>query len=65
MGKYARRTVQLGDLVVAAFNKAAQFSTNPKEVSRLATRAVVHVLQRAGRTLTLQSAEPVAVYVKD
>jgi hypothetical protein len=40
------KTAQLGDLVVAAFDKAAQYSTDPREVSRLATRAVMHMLRR-------------------
>lgn len=30
-------TVQLGELVVAAFDNAVQYSTDPREVSRLAT----------------------------
>ena len=41
------RTVELGDLVVAVFDEAAHYSTDPREVSRLATRAVMHVLRRA------------------
>ena len=40
------RTVELGDLVVAVFDEAAHYSTDPREVSRLATRAVMHVLRR-------------------
>jgi hypothetical protein len=40
-------TVQLGALVVAAFDSAAQHSTDPREVSRLATEAVIHLLRRA------------------
>jgi hypothetical protein len=43
-------TVQLGDLVVAAFDEAAQHSSDPREVSQLATRAVKHVLWRARKT---------------
>jgi hypothetical protein len=39
------RTVELGDLVVAMFDEAAQHSTNPREVSRLASRAVMRVLR--------------------
>lgn len=42
-------TAQLGELVVAAFDAAAQYSTDPPEVSRLATRVVTHVLRRARR----------------
>lgn len=41
-------TVQLGDLVVAVFDDAAQYSTDPREVSRLATQVVLHLLRRTG-----------------
>ena len=41
------KTAEIGDLVVAAFDKAAQYSTDPREVSRLATRAVMRMLRRA------------------
>ena len=44
------KTVQLGDLVVATFDEAAQYSTYPREVSRLATKAVMHMLRRARKT---------------
>jgi len=47
-----RGTAQLGDLVVAAFDKAARYSNDPREVSRLATWVVEHMLRRARRTLT-------------
>ena len=40
-------TVQFGELVVAAFDKAAQSSSDPREVSRLAARTVLHILRRA------------------
>jgi hypothetical protein len=40
---------ELGDLVVAAFEEAAHHSADPREVSRLATKAVVRML-RGGRT---------------
>ena len=39
-------TAQLGDLIVAAFDKAAQYSIDPREVARLATREVLRVLAR-------------------
>jgi len=42
-------TAQLGNLVVAAFDGAARYSTDPREVSRLATQAVAHMLRRARR----------------
>jgi hypothetical protein len=41
----AHETAQLGELVVAAFDEAAQYSSDPREVSRLATRAVMHLLR--------------------
>jgi len=44
------QTVQFGELVVAAFDRAARFSTDPREVSRLATSAVVHMLRHAQQT---------------
>jgi hypothetical protein len=37
---------RVGDLIVAAYDEAAQYSTDPAEVSRLATRAVIHILER-------------------
>lgn len=43
----AHETAQLGELVVAAFDEAAQYSSDPREVSRLATRAVMHLLRHA------------------
>lgn len=35
-----RRTAQLGEVIAAAFDQAADYSTNPRKVSRLVTRAV-------------------------
>ncbi len=40
----ARRTAQLGELVVAAFDGAARLTADPLEVSCLATLVVNHVL---------------------
>jgi len=45
-----RQTGKFGDLVVAAFDSAAQCSTDPAEVSRLATQMVMHVLRHARST---------------
>jgi hypothetical protein len=45
-----RKTAQLGDLVVAVFDQAAQYSTDPRTVSRLATRAVMHLLRQAEKS---------------
>jgi hypothetical protein len=47
----AHETAQLGELVVAAFDEAAQYSSDPREVSRLATRAVMQMLRRVRKTL--------------
>jgi hypothetical protein len=41
------QTVVLGDLVVAAFDIAANYSRDPRFVSRLATTAVRNVLRHA------------------
>lgn len=49
MRTHAQKTAQLGELVVAAFNEAARYSADPREVSRLATMAVTHMLRRARR----------------
>jgi hypothetical protein len=54
---YVRRTTQLGDLVVAAFDGAARYSTDPYVTSRLATQAVAHMLKRARRVGRVRSAE--------
>ena len=48
---HVHKTAQIGDLVVTAFDQAARYSTNPDEVSRLATTAVAHILRRAPRQL--------------
>jgi hypothetical protein len=42
-------TAQFGELIAAAFDEAARFSKDPKEVSRLATQAVQHLMQGARR----------------
>jgi hypothetical protein len=43
-------TVRLGDLIAAAFDEAARCSTDPMEVSRLATQVVRYLVRRGGRT---------------
>jgi hypothetical protein len=40
-----RETVELGEVVVTAFDKAAQYSANPREVAHLATRAIALMLR--------------------
>ncbi len=42
-----QKIATLGDVVVASFDRAALLSTDPKEVSRLATSAVMAVLRHA------------------
>ena len=46
------KTALLGDLVVAAFDGAARYSTHPEEISRLAAAAVMHALLRRSRVAT-------------
>ena len=51
MRPLVRKTAQLGEVVAAGFDKAAHYSADPKEVSRLATRAVLLILRAQRRTL--------------
>jgi hypothetical protein len=51
------QTMQLGELIAAAFDEAAFYSRDPLKVSQLAAGAVMHVLQRARRQSILRSAE--------
>jgi len=46
-----RKTAELGEVVVTAFDKAAYHSTCPREVSRLATRVIAHILRPRRRQL--------------
>lgn len=50
MRTHVHQSAQLGELVVAAFDEAAHYSTDPREVSRLATQAVGHMLRGARRS---------------
>ncbi len=51
------RTMSLGDLIVAAFDQAALFSSDPLEVSRLATQCLSRRLRNTPRiTIGLRSA---------
>jgi len=43
-----RKTAELGEVVAAAFDQAADYSINPNKVSRLVTRAVVLMLRNQG-----------------
>jgi hypothetical protein len=47
-----RKTAELGEVVVTAFDNAASYSTDPKEVAQLATRAVALMLRPPRRRLT-------------
>lgn len=49
MANHTRETVQVGDLVAAAFDGAATHSSDPQEVSWLATRTVRLLLRGASR----------------
>lgn len=42
-------TVPLGELILTVFDKAAQYSSDPREVSRLATQTLSHMLWHAPR----------------
>ena len=55
-----RKTASLGEVVAAAFDNAAHYSTNPRKVSRLVTRAVALML-RTQRTRTTSSRWPLLV----
>jgi hypothetical protein len=50
MRTHAHTTTPLGQLVAAVFDEAALYSDNPREVSRLATKAVAHLLERLRRS---------------
>jgi len=50
MGNQVCTTVSFGDLVAAAFDEAERHSADSREASRLATRAVRHMLWRARKT---------------
>lgn len=43
-------TVKLGELIVTAFDWAAQRSSDPREIPLLATKAVAYLLRRARTT---------------
>lgn len=45
-----QKTMPLGELVTAAFDKAARDSNDPREVSRMATQALSRMLQRGLKT---------------
>ena len=55
-----RRTAELGEVVAAAFDNAAHYSTNPRKVSRLVARAVALML-RPQRVRTTSSRWPMLI----
>jgi hypothetical protein len=57
MSTKAHTTVRLGDLVVVAFDWAAQCSSDPRETPILATKAVAFLL-RHSRKISLASPAP-------
>jgi hypothetical protein len=56
-----RKTAQLGEVVAAAFDGAERYSTDPREVSRLATQAVAHLLHHARRLGRISMYAPIDV----
>jgi hypothetical protein len=46
MKTHINKTAELGDLVALIFDNAAQYSTDPQQISHLATQAVSHLLRR-------------------
>ena len=46
MKKIARKRAMFADVIAAYFDKKGRYSVNPKQVSRLATRAVIHLMDR-------------------
>jgi hypothetical protein len=47
-----RKTAELGEVVVTAFDKAASYSTDPREVAQLATQAIALMLRSRRRRVT-------------
>lgn len=43
-----RRTTQLGEVIAAVFDEAAEYSHDPREVSWLANRAIANIIRRPG-----------------
>jgi hypothetical protein len=44
MKKLAHKTAMFADVIAAYFDKKGRYSVNPRQVTRLATRAVVHLI---------------------
>jgi hypothetical protein len=58
MRTQASKTVALGELILTVFDKAAQYSADPREVSRLATQTISHMLWHTPRLKS--SGQPVS-----
>lgn len=58
---HLRKTAQLGEVVAAAYDGAERYSTDPREVSRLATQAVAHLLNHARRLGRISVSAPIDV----
>lgn len=43
----AQKTAPFGELLVTVFDEAARYSTDPAEISRMATEVVARMLRRA------------------
>lgn len=50
------QTVQMGDLIAATFDAAAQLGGDPHETARLATRALAHILEERAHVRTSRAA---------
>ena len=48
------KTVPLGELILTVFDKAAQYSADPREVSRLAAQTISHMLWHTPRLKSLR-----------
>lgn len=57
MSTTVHQTTLVGDLIAAVFDEAAQYSSDQRDISRLATEAVLHMLSRARSTLPRAKSE--------
>ena len=64
MTTQGNKTVQVGQLIEAAYDQAAQFSSDPDEVSRLASIAVTRILLRHRRPLVGPSRKQHALFAR-
>lgn len=46
------KTVALGELILTVFDKAGEYSADPREISRLATQTIAHMLWNMPRLQT-------------